>query len=149
MVYLRRWDAFVLACKDMYEHEPVKTRYCIRWRHSTGLLVLKVTDDTRCIKFKTQSSVFLNRFEQLNKTMIASMLNKKTAAASLSATGNFGSTQLQAKSAQLQEQQSQLQEQSPQQQPEGTSPAFGQAANTSAAGSSSAPSKKKKKNKKK
>ncbi|KAK4048565.1 hypothetical protein OIV83_004733 [Microbotryomycetes sp. JL201] len=77
MVYSRRWDDFARQCKDMYAQEPLKTRYCVRWRHQTGLLVLKVTDDAKCIKFKTHSSAFLNRFEQLNRDLTAAMQNKR------------------------------------------------------------------------
>ncbi|KAI5475722.1 hypothetical protein MNV49_001015 [Pseudohyphozyma bogoriensis] len=46
------------------------TRYCIRWRHDKGLLVLKVTDDRKCLKFKTRSSSYLNRFELLSRELL-------------------------------------------------------------------------------
>ena len=70
MVYYRAWDAFAKAAEEVFEGSPNKvpeaglptipkakslicpalieqTRYCVRWRHDQGLLVLKVTDDVR------------------------------------------------------------------------------------------------------
>jgi len=38
--------------------------------------VLKITDNTTCIKFKTNSSIFLNRFESLNLSMMQKMQNQ-------------------------------------------------------------------------
>ncbi|CDZ98530.1 Signal recognition particle, subunit Srp9 [Phaffia rhodozyma] len=51
------------------------TRYSIKFRAVDGVLVLKVTDDNKVISHKTRSSVLLNRFEQLNKTLMARMMN--------------------------------------------------------------------------
>ena len=71
----------------------MQTRYCVKWRASEGKLVLKITNDTtvsnrlcrqiaqlmalKCIKFKTYSSIFLNRFEALNLSLMQKMQNRK------------------------------------------------------------------------
>jgi hypothetical protein len=78
----------------------------VRWRHEAGLLVLKVTDDrtvslsldltltalgahrhfslpfplSQCLKFKTRSAVFLNRFELLNRSLLAQFQHRKPSA---------------------------------------------------------------------
>jgi signal recognition particle subunit SRP9 len=71
-----------------------KTRYNVKWKSSEGKLVLKITDDvtvrlfliffshqaisltpTQCLKFKTHSSIFLGRFEALNRSLIQKMTN--------------------------------------------------------------------------
>lgn len=73
-----------------------QTRYCVKWKSSEGKLVLKITDDTtvcghsnrriinsvhvihiQCIKFKTYSSIFLNRFESLNLSLMQKMQNRR------------------------------------------------------------------------
>ncbi|WAQ83878.1 hypothetical protein PtA15_4A327 [Puccinia triticina] len=77
MVYYRSWDSFVSECNKLYESSPVTTRYCTKWRHSLGLLILKVTDDNKCIKFKTRSAVYLNRFELMTRATIQQMQNVK------------------------------------------------------------------------
>ncbi|SCZ94304.1 BZ3500_MvSof-1268-A1-R1_Chr12-2g03810 [Microbotryum saponariae] len=48
-------------------------KYTIRWGHDLGMLVLKVTDDLQCIKFKTRSGAFIKRFEAFNVAMQTSM----------------------------------------------------------------------------
>jgi signal recognition particle subunit SRP9 len=81
----------------------MQTRYCVKWKSSEAKLVLKVTDNTtvsppplplsprpvhdltcllgsrniQCIKFKTFSSAYLNRFEALNLTLMRKMQNRK------------------------------------------------------------------------
>lgn len=72
-----------------------QTRYCVKFKtiDGKGKLVLKITDDLtvrpspsavlavhrscmrQCIKFKTFSSIFLNRFEALNLSLIQKMQN--------------------------------------------------------------------------
>ena len=66
----------------------------MKWRASEGKLVLKITDDTtvrslpscavpgahiriQCLKFKTYSSIFLNRFEALNLSLMQKMQNRR------------------------------------------------------------------------
>lgn len=79
MVYIHSWQEYQDAAEALYETSPNKTRYCVKWRAAEGKLVLKITDDTRCIKFKTYSSVFLNRFEALNLSLMQKMSNKRPA----------------------------------------------------------------------
>jgi hypothetical protein len=64
MVYHRNWEEFAKEAKKLYEDKPDKARsrrpsiplsmltrrqvrYCTRWRHKDGLLVLKITDDVQ------------------------------------------------------------------------------------------------------
>lgn len=79
----------------------------MKWRQSAdgaGKLVLKITDNTtvsmvvlllcvrvsepggQCLKFKTHSSVFLNRFDALNLTLMQKMQNRRPAQASTTLT---------------------------------------------------------------
>ena len=83
-----------------------QTRYCVKWRQGadgTGKLVLKITDNTtvrisfgsytwtssdhmarlsQCLKFKTHSSIFLNRFDALNLSLMQKMQNRRPTQAS-------------------------------------------------------------------
>ncbi|KAG2135360.1 signal recognition particle SRP9 SRP14 subunit [Suillus bovinus] len=77
MVYIASWQEFQEAAENLYTKSPNKARYCVKWRPSEGKLVLKITDDTTCIKFKTYSSIFLNRFEALNLSLMQKMQNKR------------------------------------------------------------------------
>ncbi|KAJ6457602.1 signal recognition particle, SRP9/SRP14 subunit [Mycena sanguinolenta] len=77
MVYIHAWQDYQDAAEALYLKSPTTTRYCVKWKSSEGKLVLKITDNTTCIKFKTYSSVFLNRFEALNLSLIEKMQNRR------------------------------------------------------------------------
>lgn len=44
-MYLRSWEAFASQAEELYRKDPLGTRYLMKYRHSDGKLVLKVTDD--------------------------------------------------------------------------------------------------------
>ncbi|KAF8179029.1 signal recognition particle, SRP9/SRP14 subunit [Mycena galopus ATCC 62051] len=77
MVYIHAWQEYQDAAEALYAKSPTTTRYCVKWKSSEGKLVLKITDDTTCIKFKTYSSIFLNRFEALNLSLMEKMQNRR------------------------------------------------------------------------
>ncbi|THH06306.1 hypothetical protein EW145_g4176 [Phellinidium pouzarii] len=73
MVFISSWQEYQEAAEALYAKAPNKARYCVKWKASEGKLVLKITDDTTCLKYKTQSSIYLNRFEALNLTLMQKM----------------------------------------------------------------------------
>ncbi|GAA6020356.1 hypothetical protein JCM10207_002079 [Rhodosporidiobolus poonsookiae] len=73
----RNWDRFTQACEDLTEHGQKQTRACLRWRHEAGLLVIRVTDDHKTLTFKARSSVYLNRFDLLNRALLAKYQNRR------------------------------------------------------------------------
>ncbi|KAJ7036329.1 signal recognition particle, SRP9/SRP14 subunit [Mycena alexandri] len=77
MVYIHAWQDYQDAAEALYAKSPTNTRYCVKWKSSEGKLVLKITDNTTCIKFKTYSSIFLNRFEALNLSLMEKMQNRR------------------------------------------------------------------------
>ncbi|KIM89829.1 hypothetical protein PILCRDRAFT_812622 [Piloderma croceum F 1598] len=77
MVYISSWQDYQEAAEALYTKSPNDTRYCVKWKSSEGKLVLKITDNTTCIKFKTYSSIFLNRFEALNLSLMQKMQNRR------------------------------------------------------------------------
>ncbi|KAL7278494.1 hypothetical protein ACG7TL_007493 [Trametes sanguinea] len=86
MVYISSWQEYQEAAEALYEKSPYTTRYCVKWRQSPdgqGKLVLKITDNTTCLKFKTHSSVFLNRFDALNLSLMQKMQNRRPTQASI------------------------------------------------------------------
>ncbi|UZJ54222.1 hypothetical protein CBS101457_003542 [Exobasidium rhododendri] len=73
MVYVKKWPQFQSQCLDLYQKSPNKTRYLIKATPSQLWLVLKVTDDETCLKYKTRSAIILNRFEAFTRDVTASM----------------------------------------------------------------------------
>jgi len=82
MVYIASWQEYQEAAETLYAKSPRRTRYCVKWKTSPehgGQLVLKITDDVTCLKYKTHSSIILNRFEALNLSLIKKMQNQRPA----------------------------------------------------------------------
>ncbi|KAG8991642.1 hypothetical protein FRB94_000914 [Tulasnella sp. JGI-2019a] len=77
MGYITSWSQFQREAEALYAKSPNKARYCVKWRTVEGVLVLKITDDTTCLKYRTSSSVYLNRFEVLNHLLMEKMQNRR------------------------------------------------------------------------
>ncbi|KAI8902228.1 signal recognition particle, SRP9/SRP14 subunit [Globomyces pollinis-pini] len=73
MVYITLWDDYQQQVEDLYQNSPIKTRYVIKYRNCDGKLVFKVTDDRKCLKFKTDKLQDMNKFERLNLSMMSRM----------------------------------------------------------------------------
>ncbi|KAI5666981.1 hypothetical protein M9H77_16834 [Catharanthus roseus] len=74
MVYITSWDDFVEKSVQLFRADPEKqTRYSIKYRHSDGKLVLKVTDNKECIKFKTDQAQDAKKMEKLNNIFFTLM----------------------------------------------------------------------------
>ncbi|KAF9157737.1 hypothetical protein DFQ27_007792 [Actinomortierella ambigua] len=76
MVNITNWDEFQRAAEELYSLSPNNTRYVAKYRHTEGKLVLKVTDDRTCFKYKTDQLQDLNKFERLNRSLMAKMHNR-------------------------------------------------------------------------
>ncbi|KAF9902500.1 hypothetical protein EC991_004832 [Linnemannia zychae] len=79
MVNIHQWDEFQKAAEELYMLSPKTTRYVAKYRHVEGKLVLTVTDDRTCLKYKTDQMQDLNKFERLNRSLMAKMHNKAPA----------------------------------------------------------------------
>ncbi|TPX37450.1 hypothetical protein SmJEL517_g00589 [Synchytrium microbalum] len=77
MVYIEKFEDFEKAVEDLYLQEPNRTRYCTRYRHVDGQLILKVTDDRTCLKFRTNQQPDLRKFERLTKSLMEKMIRRK------------------------------------------------------------------------
>eukprot|EP00960_Hanusia_phi_P044644 756749-Hanusia_phi.AAC.13 len=73
MVYINHWDEFMQAAQELLIKSPDKTRYLIKYRHIDAQLVLKVTDDVVCIKYKTDQSLDVKKMERLNHLFLRLM----------------------------------------------------------------------------
>ncbi|KAH6569916.1 hypothetical protein BASA62_004581 [Batrachochytrium salamandrivorans] len=73
MVNFAAWDDYQKAVHDLYLQAPLRTRYVVKYRHCVGKLTLKVTDGPKCLKFKTDKMQDLNKFDRLNRSMMAMM----------------------------------------------------------------------------
>ena len=65
-MYLQSWHDFAEQAKELYTVSPGRTRFHTRYRHCDGVIVLKVTDDRTCLKYKTDQQSELKHIERLN-----------------------------------------------------------------------------------
>ncbi|KAG8908824.1 hypothetical protein FRB99_003062 [Tulasnella sp. 403] len=77
MVYIKSWQQFQHDAEALYAKSPNTARYCIKWRHIQGTLVLKVTDNVTCLKYKMNSALNFHRFQALNLSLTEKMQNRK------------------------------------------------------------------------
>ncbi|XP_074263126.1 signal recognition particle 9 kDa protein-like [Silene latifolia] len=73
MVYVDSWDEFVDRSVNLFRADPESTRYLMKYRHCDGKLVLKVTDNKVCLKFKTNQAQDAKKMEKLNNIFFALM----------------------------------------------------------------------------
>lgn len=71
----RCFDAVVTAL-------PPQTRFVTKYRSCDGALVLKVTNDIQCLKYKTDNSADLKNVERLTSWFLSQSTRKHVAASS-------------------------------------------------------------------
>mmetsp|Transcript_7800 Transcript_7800/g.28824 ORF Transcript_7800/g.28824 Transcript_7800/m.28824 type:complete len:103 (+) Transcript_7800:275-583(+) len=74
-MYLATWAEFAERAEALWRGAPERARYCIKYRHADGKLVLKCTDDRVCYKFATDQQQDLKKFEKLTTKMMVLMAN--------------------------------------------------------------------------
>jgi len=55
----------------------VQTRFVVKYRHCDSSLVLKVTDDFQCIKYRTDQLQDVKKLEKLNGVLMRIMVAKE------------------------------------------------------------------------
>ena len=63
MVLVESIDSFVDQAEALYKQDPLKSRYVIKYNHSKGKLVLKVTDDRTTVQYKTDQQSDLRKVQ--------------------------------------------------------------------------------------
>ena len=65
-MYFSDFEVFFQASEAMFVSNPEKTRYVFKYRACEGHIVLKVTDNVKCLKFKTNKHDDLKQIERMN-----------------------------------------------------------------------------------
>ncbi|GBG61060.1 hypothetical protein CBR_g18652 [Chara braunii] len=73
MGYIDTWEEFAEKAEGLYRSNPVGTRYVTKYRHCDGKLVLKVTNDFVCLKYKTDQLQDARKMEKLNNLFLTLM----------------------------------------------------------------------------
>mmetsp|Transcript_11331 Transcript_11331/g.26096 ORF Transcript_11331/g.26096 Transcript_11331/m.26096 type:complete len:108 (+) Transcript_11331:88-411(+) len=67
MVYYQDFDEFRTRAKDLFMKAPLRTRYLAKYRNCDQKMVLKVTDDRVCLKFRTGQASDIKRIEKFSQ----------------------------------------------------------------------------------
>ncbi|KAI8485401.1 Signal recognition particle protein [Branchiostoma belcheri] len=67
MTFITSWEEFAKAAERLYQADPVKCRFVVKYRHCDGKLVLKVTDDQVCLQYRTEHAQDVKKLEKLNR----------------------------------------------------------------------------------
>ncbi|CAK8560237.1 unnamed protein product [Lathyrus sativus] len=73
MVYITSWDDFMERSIQLFRADPDSTRYVMKYRHCDGKLILKVTDNVQCLKYKTDQAQEIKKMEKLNNIFFTLM----------------------------------------------------------------------------
>mmetsp|Transcript_17687 Transcript_17687/g.42659 ORF Transcript_17687/g.42659 Transcript_17687/m.42659 type:complete len:114 (-) Transcript_17687:65-406(-) len=73
MVYIESWNSFIEAAQQLFLASPEKTRYLVKYRHVEAKLVLKVTDDVVCLKYRTDQAQDVRKMDKLNALFLRLM----------------------------------------------------------------------------
>eukprot|EP00441_Pelagodinium_beii_P026104 CAMPEP_0197656220 /NCGR_PEP_ID=MMETSP1338-20131121/40846_1 /TAXON_ID=43686 ORGANISM="Pelagodinium beii, Strain RCC1491" /NCGR_SAMPLE_ID=MMETSP1338 /ASSEMBLY_ACC=CAM_ASM_000754 /LENGTH=106 /DNA_ID=CAMNT_0043232111 /DNA_START=60 /DNA_END=380 /DNA_ORIENTATION=+ len=68
MVYLTDFEEFEAAALALFQQAPLRTRYLAKYRHVDGKVILKVTNNKVCLKFRTDQIANLKRVESFSQT---------------------------------------------------------------------------------
>lgn len=71
--YIDDWDTFFSMAEQLYVEHPAHTRYTLKYRHTDGKVVLKVTNDRQCLKYLTDQAGDVKRIEKLNNLFVTYM----------------------------------------------------------------------------
>ncbi|ENN76689.1 signal recognition particle 9 kDa protein [Dendroctonus ponderosae] len=78
MTFLKSWEEFEKAAEKLYLQDPSKVRYTMKYAHSKNHLILKMTDDSRCLQFKTEIAQDLRKIDKFVSNLVRHMVSKES-----------------------------------------------------------------------
>uniref|UniRef100_A0A0K8TP33 Signal recognition particle 9 kDa protein n=1 Tax=Tabanus bromius TaxID=304241 RepID=A0A0K8TP33_TABBR len=77
MVFLKDWDDFEVAAESMYLQNPSNCRFTMKYVHSKTCLLLKITDNVKCIQYKAENMPDLKKIERFTSNLVGHMASKE------------------------------------------------------------------------
>ncbi|CAK8680245.1 signal recognition particle 9 kDa protein-like [Clavelina lepadiformis] len=75
MTYIESWEEFCKAAERLYQSDPSKVRYNIKYRHCDEKLVLTVTDDQVRLQYATEHAQDVKKVEKFTSTLLRLMVH--------------------------------------------------------------------------
>jgi signal recognition particle subunit SRP9 len=73
VVYIALFEDYLTACARLYNESGKRCRFVVKYRNADGHVVLKLTDDVLCFKFKTDQRAALVHVAQINGLLMTAM----------------------------------------------------------------------------
>ncbi|XP_059614277.1 signal recognition particle 9 kDa protein [Phlebotomus argentipes] len=77
MVYVKNWDDFEIAAENMYMRNPLRSRFSMKYIHHKGQLLLKLTDNNKCVQYKTEVMPDLRKIEKFTGNIMGHMASNE------------------------------------------------------------------------
>lgn len=77
MTFITSWEEFSKAAEKLYIADPMNCRFVIKYRHCSGKLVIKMTDDTVCLQYQTEHAQDVKKLEKLTSQLMRHMASKE------------------------------------------------------------------------
>ncbi|XP_058460615.1 signal recognition particle 9 kDa protein [Malaya genurostris] len=77
MVFAKSWEDFEITAENMYISNPCQCRFTMKYTHKRNAVVLKLTDNVKCVQFKTEVLSDLKRIEKFTGNLMWLMASKE------------------------------------------------------------------------
>lgn len=77
MTYLKSWEEFEKQAERLYLQDPMKVRYTMKYIHKQGCLKVKLTDNAKCLQYKTEIQQDLKKMEKFINNLMRHMASKE------------------------------------------------------------------------
>ncbi|VVC41053.1 Signal recognition particle, SRP9 subunit,Signal recognition particle, SRP9/SRP14 subunit [Cinara cedri] len=74
-MYLKTWKEFETASFNLLLRDPTRVRCTMKYCHSQGTVVLKVTDNISCLQFKTSDIQSVKKIEAFYATIMKQIIS--------------------------------------------------------------------------
>ncbi|CAG9091389.1 unnamed protein product [Plutella xylostella] len=73
MTFIPNWEEFEKSAEMLYLRDPLNTRYSMKYAHSKGAFVVKITDNKRCLQYKTEVQQDVRKIDKFISNLMRHM----------------------------------------------------------------------------
>ncbi|CAG5055888.1 unnamed protein product [Parnassius apollo] len=73
MTFIPNWEEFEKSAEMLYLRDPVNTRYSMKYSHSKGVFSVKITDNKKCLQYKTEVQQDVRKIDKFISNLIRHM----------------------------------------------------------------------------
>ncbi|XP_022119963.1 signal recognition particle 9 kDa protein [Pieris rapae] len=77
MTFIPNWEEFEKSAELLYLRDPINTRYTIKYCHLKGAFVVKITDNKKCLQYKTEIQQDVRKIDSFITNLIRHMASNE------------------------------------------------------------------------